>query len=137
MTKNVQIHVTMQQELDGEIDITESIVMGQQYNVHDKIFLKYQEQLEETVGSLDTTVKISSQKMTVTRDGAYKMKLEFVPGEKTRCNYPTPAGVMVLDIKTTDYVIEESLGKLQLQVVYQMELNENFVSNNSLKIVAG
>ena len=84
---------------------------------------------------MPTVLKFSSDGLTLIRRGAVDMQLDFRLGEKTRSVYRTPYGNFDLLVEThkLDIYFKDGQGKVWAE--YDLFLNENLQSHNTLNVV--
>lgn len=70
-------------------------------------YLFYEEQPEGFPAPLKTRIKLKHQTLEIHRQGPGGSTMYFAPGQTYRTEYPTPYGVLLLDIVTTDLQVEE------------------------------
>ncbi len=72
----------------------------------------------------------------VIRTGAIDMHLSFMKNERAFSGFPTPAGNMVVGIKTLELKIVEDESHVDFRVVYELDLNYEYIAECTLSITA-
>ena len=92
--------------------------------------------MEELNTVTKNTVKISPDKVEITKKGLIQAQMVYETGKMNVCNYTTPMGLILLGITTKDisFCVEEN--KLHLDIQYSLEMNGQPVSGNRLELTA-
>ena len=136
MAKDVLVSIKGTQILDGEKDTVEMITTGTWYEKNGKQYLLYEESYEEVQVTTKNTLKISPELIEVSKKGVVSSKMIYELGKKHMSNYMTPMGMIVLGITTGDIFVEADADTLRVEIRYAMEMNGQFVSNNTMEIQA-
>lgn len=97
----------------------------------------YEEQSEELRGCTTTVHVENSDKVTITRSGAYNTEMKMEKGNRTLCCYNTPVGQIMMGIHTTAVRSEYEEGrKTILDFSYSLDFNNELLSKNRIKIIA-
>lgn len=134
MTKEVLVSVRGKQiGYEGEDNI-EIISQGEYYERGGKIYIKYDEQIEDENGVVHSMVKISDDEVELTKKGSVKVNMIFRENEKINSAYDTPYGQLMLGIYTTsiEKTIEETF--VELVIKYSVEANGDFLSEATVAI---
>jgi len=136
MTKDVLVRVKGTQYMDGDSDTIEVITNGSCYEKNGKWYVLYEEIMEELNAVTKNTVKISADKVEITKKGLLQAQMVYETGKMNVCNYTTPMGLILLGITTKDisFCVEED--KLHLDIQYSLEMNGQPVSGNRLELTA-
>ena len=136
MAKDVLVSVKGTQFIDNESDSIEVITSGTWYEKNGKQYLLYEESYEEVQVTTKNTLKISPELIEVSKKGVVSSKMIYELGKKHMSNYMTPMGMIVLGITTGDIFVEADADTLRVEIRYAMEMNGQFVSNNTMEIQA-
>lgn len=99
--KNVSLHTkAVQTDKSGEKSEIEFFVEGSYAEKNGNIYITYKESELSGMEGTTTTLKITSNSLSIIRFGTYNSKLEFRRDEKTLTNYQTPYGNMAMTINT-------------------------------------
>lgn len=137
MSKKVKITVTGindTQSPDMPADTIKTSADGTYALMGDKHVISYEEVDEETGQALKTIVKFDENSAEVNRKGSIESKLVFIKGEKYETVYATPYGSFQMGTATHRFEKEENEKKINLHIDYDMEINNAFVSTNSIII---
>ncbi len=135
-TNNYIIKIIGTQQLDDDKDTVEVTTVGK-YTIAPtgNKFIKYTEyDKDEPRISQNTTIKVSDNQITITRDGHYGSQLLLECGRRHQCHYATPAGDMIIGVFThkMDVALNEKGGKLS--VAYTLDFDSSVVSENTFEI---
>ena len=136
MTKDVLVSVKGTQIMEDEDDVVEIITSGSWYEKNGKQYLTYEESIEEGTIPTKNTVKVWPDKIEVTKRGLVESQMTFELGKRTKANYKTPMGLIVLGLTTSvlDICIEEN--EISLAITYSLEMNGAYVSDCRLELAA-
>lgn len=137
MKKDVKITVTGVSDTGNpeEIpDYTQTVARGTYALINEKGVITYEEKDEETQILTKTLVKFDSEAIEVTRKGSIESKLVFKCGDRYETAYATPYGSFTMATDTSSFKIEEDDKKIDLQVTYDLEINNEFISKNTIVI---
>ena len=100
----------------------ETLTRGLFYNKNQKNYISYEESFdgEESVKSM---VKFDNRSLEITRKGKYRSNMVFEEGKKSITEYHTPYGEFVLAIDTESIKINEKEDEIDMEIVYDMEMN--------------
>ena len=135
-TNNYIIKIIGTQQLDDDKDTVEVTTVGK-YTIAPtgNKFIKYTEyDKDEPRIMQNTTIKVSDNQITITRDGHYGSQLLLECGKRHQCHYATPAGEMIIGVFThkMDIDLNEKGGKLS--VAYTLDFDSSVVSENTFEI---
>lgn len=119
---------------EGMPEFTQTKAEGTYAIINDKNIVSYEETDDETGQLLKTLIKFDENSAEVTRKGSIESKLVFVKDEKYETCYATPYGsfqMATITSRLEKEIIEE---KINLHINYDMEINDSFVSKNSIVI---
>ncbi|MBK5252171.1 MAG: DUF1934 domain-containing protein [Peptostreptococcaceae bacterium] len=118
-----------------EPEIIELTTEGKHYKKGGAEYLVYEESEISGMKGATTTLKLKGDKITLTRFGSARMRLEFEKGKRFESEYFTPNGTFELEILTDElyYVFNENI-KGNILVRYEMSLKGLGQSNNELNI---
>jgi uncharacterized beta-barrel protein YwiB (DUF1934 family) len=136
MSKDVLVSIKGTQVIDGEKDIVEMITSGTWYERNGKQYLLYEETYEGVQATTKNTLKIAPDLIEVSKKGPVSSKMIYELGKKHMSNYMTPMGMILLGITTGDIFVEADADTLRVEIRYAMEMNGQFVSNNTMEIQA-
>lgn len=133
MKKNVVITVRgLQPTVDAE-EAIEVISAGTYMRKEDTHYLSYEE-ADEDGHITKNRIKITPEKIEMTKQGGVASKMLFWIGEKQYSCYATPFGELTLGMTTKQITVEEEAAKLLVKLQYGLEINGQFVSECELDI---
>ncbi len=123
--------------VQGENEKAELTTTAEISGTPDCYRIVYQEQSEELRGCTTTVLVENSEKVTITREGAYNTEMKMEKGKRNLCCYNTPVGQIMMGVHTTavrsEYVENE---KTVLDFSYSLDFNNELLSKNRIKITA-
>lgn len=137
MNKEVRIKVTGISDtgnMSEMPDYTESEALGNYGFVNGKHMVSYEETDEETGAPLKTLVKFDDEIIEVIRKGSIESKLVFKKDDRYDTVYSTSYGGFSMSTITESFKKVEEDKKIDLHVTYDLEINQEFVSKNSIVI---
>ena len=125
----------VQVDTAGEKTVLKSKANGRYAARAGKHYVRYEDASLHDKEAVPTVLKMSRDGLTLIRRGAVDMQLEFRLGEKTRSVYRTPYGNFDLLVEThkLDIYFQDGEGKVMAE--YDLFLNENLQSHNTLNVV--
>ena len=134
MTKDVLISIAgLQFEAEAE-DAVEVISRGEYYKKNGKHYLVYDELSEEEQAVSKCLLKISEQKVELTKKGSTNVHILFEEGKANMTYYNTPYGDLMLGITTHKIRIKEEEQLLELSLQYAIDMNYQHVSECELSV---
>lgn len=136
MEKDVLIHVRGLQMLEeeGQDEPIEIVVPGQYYFRNGSHYLRFEEIMEEKQKPVINYIKISSGGLEVRKQGAYNVHMVFEQGKKNMTYYSTPYGTLQMGIAATNLQLQESDSRIDMQVDYALDMNEEHIADCYLSI---
>lgn len=117
------------EEASGPVEVISS---GEKFEKNGKIYIVYDEVIQEEAGGIEelvkNTIKINGNEVDFIKRGSRGTHLVFRPGQNNVTCYSTPYGELTIGIMTSDVDIQESKGKLQLNIRYDLDINNVHVS---------
>lgn len=137
-TNEYLIKILGTQQFDEEDEDTAEVTTVGRYTVAPtgNKFIKYREYDNDNPNIFyNTTIKISNNLITITRDGNYGSQLMLESGKRHQCHYATPAGTMLIGVYTNkmDINLDENGGRMD--VVYTLDFDSQAISKNTFKII--
>lgn len=129
---NIKLETSIVQNEHQQNFIYESV--GQAVQVGNNWYIRYEEKTENGE-QFQVMVKFCQDgSIHLTRQGSFRTKLRFVPGELTETTYQTPYGTMLLVTRTKQLQLEFSETPLrgQLKLAYELSTGEELVGNYQL-----
>lgn len=132
MTKDVFVSVTGLQvmgECQGSQQPIEMVTVGQYHFQNGKHFIRFDEAFEGFPDPTVNLIKADNESMEVRKKGTANVHMIFTPQKKNVTFYQTPFGSIQMGISATRIKCEESEEKIDIQVDYSLELNEETVAD--------
>lgn len=135
MENNALITLTTVQYMKGmDEDVTELTTKGRYAEKDGKFYIVYEESEMTGFEDTTTTIKVYPEKMLLSRKGKFNARMEFLPGEKRLCRYPTPYGDIAIAVKPIVYenALKEDGGSVKLE--YMLDMNNQIYAKNKLEL---
>ncbi len=135
MTKEVLICIRGMQSLDHQKkDTVETVSEGTYYYRNGHHYILFEETVDGEIEPIRNRIKIGKGFFEVTKSGLSNVHMYFKEQEKTLSNYETPYGVMMIDFDTKEIKVKEEAKKIEVQVSYGLELDEEHLADCKLNI---
>lgn len=136
MEKDVLIHVRGLQMLEdeGQDEPIEIVVPGQYYFRNGSHYLRFEEIVEEQQKPVINYIKFSNGGLEVRKQGAYNVHMVFEQGKRNMTYYSTPYGTLQMGIAATNLQLQESDSRIDMQVDYALDMNEEHIADCYLAI---
>ena len=136
MKNNAIISLRTLQEIEGEDkpNTIELKTKGRFAEKNGKYYVIYEESEMTGFEDTTTTIKVSSDMVSMTRNGKFNSKMVFKPGEKRLCSYSTPYGVIPVGVNPTSLKtnLTEKGGDVLIDYILDVD-NQDYIKN-SLKL---
>jgi len=97
-------------------------------------YVQYEENPEGVDVPTSTLLKIEPERLTMTKKGPLRARMEFVPDKRTTSQYQTPYGTLSLEVFTRKLAVDAGEGRLCAFVQYRLETDGVCLSENELEI---
>lgn len=124
---------TIQYAAEGE-DKIELLTKGRFAEKDGKYYIIYEESEVTGFEGTTTTIKVSEDKLTLTRRGRFNSRMEFIRGEKRLCNYPTPYGAIPVAVDPISLETNLSGDGGSVDIIYMLDLSNQLYAKNELKL---
>lgn len=135
MTKDVLVTITGLMTGPQDDDSIEVTTGGSYYFKNGKHYILFEEIGDDTVSVVRNTITISGGHVDVSKKGAVDAQMSFEEGCKLNSFYTSPFGQLELGIITDQVEIRQEEGLLELNLMYQLEINNEHVSDNRLHML--
>ena len=124
MTKDVIIGISgLQFTGESGADSLEMIAPGEYFLRNGRHYVKYEEVIEGFAERNQNLVKISPNKLEVTKKGLTNIHMVFEENKKNITYYNTPFGNLFIGIDAEKIQVEESEENINVNVAYALEAN--------------
>ncbi len=134
MIKDVMIYIRSEQESEGEDSAITQEVPGIISKQDDKIFLRYEEEMEGASDKVKTLLKIQGTTLHLKRTGGVRTTMNFQPHMVTTSEYFMPMGQLHFKVYTEELVILSEEESLEIMLRYTLSSEEEVLSKNTLSI---
>ncbi len=139
--KDIMLKIVGRQIFEGntEEEQIEFVTEGKYYEEDDAVYLLYDESSLSGMEGCHTSLKITGDKVRMTRCGeavALDTELEFEKGKRFLSYYDTPYGSIEMEVLTNEVVnnLQPELGKGSLGIDYHISLRGLSEGRNRLNI---
>lgn len=123
---------------EEEEEAVEVVSIGKMYEEEGAICIGYEEVTEENEEGIVQTakclLKIAEESVEVIKNGDKGSQMLFMPGQTTYTYYSTPFGEIEIGLHTEYIKRTEKERGFQLNMGYDMEMNQSFVSRCNVEI---
>ncbi len=119
----------------GEEDVIEFTTEGHIEESNGELIIKYRESEFSGMPGSHTTINLTSDKMTMKREGIASSIMVFEKGKRYENDYTTPYGIFKVELLTKEFENGlDEIGKGIVYVNYDMSISGMTESNNKLEI---
>lgn len=133
MTKEVTVLIDGSQ-LDTEEETVRTTASGVYRKLNGKHVIHYEESIDGGEGITKNTVSIASEHVEIVKKGVISTVMSFDLLEPSQTFYQTPYGRLLLQIQTTELLIEESQDEIKVRLRYLLSVNGEYLSDNQILI---
>ncbi len=96
-----------------------------------KFYVIYEESEMTGFEDTTTTIKVSEDGVSMTRNGKYSSKMIFRQGERRLCSYSTPYGVIPVGVNpiSLESNLNENGGNVEIDYILDMD-NQDYIKNS-------
>ncbi len=136
MEKNYILSVCGRQNVDGSTDKIELETSASYVKRNGNRYISYKEyDPDAPLKHYRTTVKVTPDNVvTVIKGGEESHQLILEKGERHKCNYNTPFGILTLGVYTEDVNIKLDDNGGELTVKYSIDIQSELASLNELTL---
>ncbi|MBQ8148697.1 MAG: DUF1934 domain-containing protein [Lachnospiraceae bacterium] len=134
MTKQVLLSITGSQFADEENDSIELVTVANYYKRNGRHFILYEEIPEGEDSAIKNTLKFDETFFEMSKKGSVNTQLLFNPKESNTNYYSTPAGLMTINVTTTEYRFIEKENYMEVYIKYTLDINYSYTSENEILI---
>ena len=140
MTKDVLVSISglqmavndMENSDDEPIEILSA---GTYYFKDGKHYIFFEEVAEGVPGVTNTRICLSGKEvLEVQKKGASNMHMVFEKNKNNRCFYQTPFGQLNLGICTSEIVVDETEGNINIRAEYALDVNYDPLAECTIRI---
>ena len=132
MENNAMISLKTLQNIDGneETNEIELQTKGKFAQKNNQFYISYEESELTGFDDTTTTIKVSDDVVSMTRNGKFNTKMVFRLGEKSLCSYATPYGVIPVGVNpvSLENHLGEDGGVLEIEYVLDID-NSDYITN--------
>lgn len=135
MTKNVELSISgLQWDEKEEQGNIETVAEAAYFKKNGSHYLLYEEVLEGFDQTSKNRIKFKEHQMELTRQGLMNTHMVFEEEKTHMTDYRTPYGNFLLGINTEKITVEEKPGVICVTVEYKIEIGDEPISRNQIKI---
>lgn len=132
MTKDVLVTITGLVSGPEDNDSIEVTTAGKYYYRNGKHYVLFEEVGDDTTSIVKNMVTIGDGHVDVSKKGAVDTQMAFEAGCKLNSIYGSAFGQMELGIITDEIRLIQEEELLELELIYQLEINNEHISDNRL-----
>lgn len=117
-----------------EAEDIEIISVGRYTRRAGKEYIRYEEVYDGESAKSDTLIKISEDRVEISKKGAITTIMEFIQDKKTVSCYNTPYGGLAMSIYTSMLDVERDEDKINIALEYTMDVNGQQMSECKVRI---
>lgn len=134
MKKDAVIRIVSLQRTENGDNSSEMSVVGTVAYDNNKSIIEYIENNEET-GPEETTITVSNNDtVSIVRHGQFSSEMMVEKGKRHLTFYRTPYGELTMGIYGTNVDFSKDEKGATLKLKYELDFNNGFVSENTMKI---
>ncbi len=136
MKNNAIISLKTLQSIEGEEkpNTIELKTKGRFAEKNGKFYVIYEESEMTGFEETTTTIKVSDDMVSMTRNGKFNSKMVFKPGEKRLCSYTTPYGVIPVGVNPISLKSNLNSNGGDVMIDYILDVDNQDYIRNSLKL---
>lgn len=136
MTKDVLLSIKgLYTEDNEDAESVETLAPAEFYIKEGVYYLFFEEIMDDTTGITKSRIKYSDKCFELTRKGEVSVHLLFEEGKKNLNTYQLPYGNLVVGLDTKRIQLTETEEEIKIAIDYAMEINYQFVSDNTIDII--
>lgn len=136
MTKDVLVTISgLLSSPDESEDTIEVTTGGQYYFKNGKHYILYNEIGESVSDVIKNMIIIAKDHVDVRKKGAIDTQMSFENGKKLNSFYASLFGQMELGISTDSIEMAEDENRLELNLKYHLDINNEHVSDNCIHMI--
>jgi uncharacterized beta-barrel protein YwiB (DUF1934 family) len=133
MTKEVLVTIEGLQLKDEESKIS-STASGIYHFRNGKHYIQYDEITMDEESITQNVIKITPDQLEIIRKGTNTSHMIFNLTQSTESFYQTPYGNLLLQIQTSELIMEEKAEEIRVKLQYTLSVNEEQLSVNHIRI---
>lgn len=140
MTRDVLIsirgmHTDAVEKGDPADEPIEVITPADYFFKNGKHYIIYDEVAEGISGVTKNKIKITGDdSLEIIKSGVTQTHMVFERGKKHLTAYATPFGQLMMGIRTTDIRVREEEEKIDVEIQYDLEINDELVAESTITI---
>lgn len=115
-------------------DSVEVITPAKYYYRNNKHYIIYDELIEGSKGIVTNKIKLSPDKIEILKGGAFNTRIVFERDRMNMSQYNTPYGDILIGTTTRQMKQEISEESIDMQILYSLEINDEWVADCNVKI---
>ena len=116
--QRVEIEMTAEQQAEGRREVSRYRYTGTLLIRDETVYISYEEEMEDD--RYRTLLTCRDGRLTMSRKGSGRQRMEFVPGERRPAVYETPVGTLPMEVLTEECVLERDKKGMDIAVDYEL-----------------
>lgn len=134
MTKDIIVNIEGRQ-LDSDDMVMLFKADGVYHLQHQKHYIQYDEPAETEGAVIKNMIKISPNRIEITKKGAASSQMYFDLSQDTEAIYQTPYGNLCFQIKTSEILLEETENSILAKLEYALYTGDSHLSDHRTVIM--
>lgn len=135
MTKEVMVRIVGQHAGDAVNDEKlASAAPGVYYERDGAQYILFEEKAEGFEETIKNRIKLKDNCLEISKQGPLNSHMVFQEGMLHNSAYVTPYGRFLMGVRTKRFALEEREESLQIQVDYELEMDDQFVADSKIDI---
>lgn len=135
MTEEVLLSIKGMQIIEQSEEEPVEVVTRANYLQKDgKHYIRYEEMMEGSQGSISNLIKIQENGMEVTKKGLTNVHMVFEQNKKNMTYYDTPFGNLLVGISATNIDVKTEADCIDVKVDYALEVNYEHLADCTINM---
>lgn len=134
MEKDVLVSVSGVHSDDQPGDAVEVLLPGEYYNKNGTHYVMYEQYDEEAKSLLKNIIKVKNNSVELKKTGFANVRMFFEKNRNNTSYYEMDHGSMLIETKTGEVMIDIQEHKMNIDLEYELYINEQFVSDSTVHI---
>lgn len=135
MTKEVMVRIVGQHAGDAVNDEKlAGAAPGVYYERDGAQYILFEEKAEGFEETIKNRIKLKDNCLEISKQGPLNSHMVFQEGMLHNSAYVTPYGRFLMGVRTKRFALEEREESLQIQVDYELEMDDQFVADSKIDI---
>ena len=134
MQKNVMVRISGLHNSEEPEEAIEVLLPGEYYQRNGVHYIKYNQYDESTGELFENRIKIKDETLEIKKKGSMSMQLFFKKNHSNISYYDMEQGSFMMETRTGEIKIREEEEQIDVELAYELYINEQYVSDSNIKI---